>query len=170
MVEIPDLEWAKIRQKAIIGDFSESLYNDPNVGDELKALIKKAKPQLKIPEWDLEQKITKRLDKEREEREEAEKKRKQEESDRELMARIRAVAEKYSLTDNGTERVIETMHSHQIADPEAAAELVVARQGRATTPHYSDGLWHHDRGKDFDEIIKDPIKWARKEIHEGLTK
>lgn len=170
MVDVPDVEFARMRQKAVIGDFAEALYNDPNVGDDLRRIIKQAKPTLKIPEWDLEQKLTKRLDKEKEEREEAEKKRRQEESDRELMARIKAVAERYSLTDNGTERVIETMHSHQIADPEAAAELVVARQGRATTPHYSDGLWHHDRGKDFDEIMKDPIKWARKEIHEGLTK
>ena len=57
-----------VRHKQI-ADMVDAIYNDPQLGTEARALIKKKFPDLSIPEYDIDQKVTARLDAEKKERE-----------------------------------------------------------------------------------------------------
>ena len=59
--EVSDEEYAYLQNRKSVADFSESLYNDPTLNKELKALIKKKYPQVAIPDYDLEQQFNQRF-------------------------------------------------------------------------------------------------------------
>ena len=69
---LTDQQFAAYEQKRYTADLAESLFNDPQLGNEAKALIKKKYPNLKIEDYDLEQRVNQRFDAERQEREDTE--------------------------------------------------------------------------------------------------
>src|SRR5262245_48633709 len=70
--EVSDEEYQFLQGRRKVADFVESIYNDPTLNQEAKRLIKRKYPKLQIPDLDIEDKITKRLDDEKKAREDAE--------------------------------------------------------------------------------------------------
>lgn len=169
-VQIDDAELAQLRRDATTGRFAEGLYNDPHVGDALRELIKKAKPDLKIPDYDLKREVFARLDSDKEAREKADKEVAEKAENDKLSKAIDDAVGKYNLTDKGRDRVMEMMQQGQIASPDHAAELLAARaQMSADQSPGHDGLWRHTQAADFVDIAKNPESWARGEIFKSLT-
>ena len=57
-----------------------------------------------------------------------------------------------------------------VGDYEVAATYHAAKNPKPSATDHSDGLWHHDKEKDFAEVSKDPESWARNEILGALRR
>ena len=106
-----------------IADMVDAIYNDPALGKEARALIKKKFPDLPIPEYDIEAKVTARLDAEKAEREEAEKKKRDADDD----ARYKS-ARKKTAGGAGAEAITgrERLSPAPRSDPQAPPRRVLA--------------------------------------------
>jgi hypothetical protein len=168
--EISDEEYNRLIGKAQVADFVESIYNDPQLSREAKALIKKKYPQVQIPDFDIEERINQRFDAERSERETAEQA-KRDAADQEHFKQTRAQVQKnYGFTDDGMQDLEKFMVDHNVGDYEVAATYHAAKNPRQSEANQSDGLWHHQQQDNFKEISADPEGWARKEILGALRR
>lgn len=164
--QIADEEYNFLQGRRQVADFVESIYNDPGLNREAKALIKKKYPGIQIPDYDLENKIEDRFAKEKSEREEAENKKRQKEEE-ERFAQLRAKTQKdYGFTDDAMTRMEKMMLERNIGDYEAAAELMAKKEPKVSdsSGDWHGGRWDHAAKEGFQEISKDPEKWARNEI------
>jgi hypothetical protein len=155
---IEDREYQFLQGRRQVADFVESIWNDPSLNNEAKALVKRKYPQLKIPDYDLEQHVNRRLDDDRRERKEAEENKKFQE--------LRANAQKqYGFTDKAMEELEKMMVEKNVGDYDVAATYVAAKepkpsQATAVQDHY----WSHAKQDNWGEVTKDPEAWARGEI------
>src|SRR5215831_16513989 len=99
--EVSDEEYNFLQGRRQVADFVESIYNDPSLNQEAKALIKKKYPKLSIPDYDIEQKVTKRLDDEKKARDDADAAVKQETDKAKWKERRAEVQKEYGFTDEG---------------------------------------------------------------------
>lgn len=168
--EISDEEYSRLIGKAQVADFVESIYNDPQLSREAKALIKKKYPQVQIPDFDIEERINQRFDADRHEREAAEQAKK-DAADQEHFKQTRARVQKdYGFTDDGMRDLEKMMLERNIGDYEVAAEYHAVKNPKQSEADQSDGLWHHQQQDNFAEISKDPEGWARKELISAIRK
>ena len=167
---ISDEEYQFLTNKRMTADFVESIYNDPVLNREAKALIKKKFPNLAIPDFDLENKVEARLSA-------AEQAKAKEAADaaaardRDAWNRSRAKVQKeYGFTDEGMKDLEQWMHDKAVADHEVAAEYRASKNPQTSSPTYDAQFWHHEKAPDFVEITKDPEAWGRKEILSAIYK
>lgn len=166
--QIEDREYNFLQGRRQVADFVESIWNDPQLNTEAKALIKKKYPNLAIPEYDLEQRVTQRLNEERTAREQAEAQRRQAE-DKKKFDELRASTQKrYGFTDQAMENMEKMMVERNIGDYEVAAEYLASKEPKVSNATFQDQYWHHDKKPGWGEITKDPEGWARGEILKTL--
>jgi hypothetical protein len=166
--QVPDEEYAFLQGRRQIADFVESIYQDPTLTKEAQALIKKKYPNLAIPDYDLETKVTQRLDAEKKEREdrEAEQRKTQEQ---ERFHSVRGETQKkYGFTDKAMEELEQMMVERNIGDYEVAATYKASKEPRPSDVTFNDGRWNHDKAPGFKEIAADPEGWAHGEILKSL--
>lgn len=155
-------EGARAKQ---VSDMVEAIYNDPTLGVEARALIKKKFPDLPIPDYDVEQKVTARLDAERKEREDAAKKQREAEEDERYKSQRKRTQEEYGFTDAAMSEVEKLMTEKNIGDYDVAAQYFASKQPQPTNDRGDQGrYWNHGQGETFKEISADPEEWARKQI------
>jgi hypothetical protein len=165
---IPDEEYQFLQGRRQIADFVESIYQDPTLTKEAKALIKKKYPNLAIPDYDLETKVDERFAAERKEREDREtEQRKSQEQERFQNVR-KDTQSKYGFTDKAMEELEQFMVDHNVGDYEVAAGYKASKEPRPSDVTHNDGRWNHDKAPGFAEIAKDPEGWARDEILKSL--
>ena len=165
--EITDQEYDFLKGRAQVADFVESIYNDPALTREAKALIKKKYPQMQIPDYDIEERIEQRLDKERKEREENESKRTQEERDKHFKDVRSKTQKEYGFTDEGMADIEKFMLERNIGDYEVAASYRAAKEPKQSDADQDSGrdhYWNHSQQEGFAEISKEPERWAEREI------
>lgn len=158
--EISDAEFAEYERTKNIAYFAESIFNDPALNNESKALIKKKYPHLAIADYDLERKF------------EAEKKKLAEERDAERRKadeakwaeQAKKAKEKHGFTDDGWKKVEDFMVERNIPDYEVAAAHIASLEPKASEPTYDSQFWNYDKRDTFKEISKDPEGWARTEL------
>lgn len=166
--QIEDREYNFLQGRRQVADFVESIWNDPQLNMEAKALIKKKYPNLAIPEYDLEKRVEQRLGEERAAREQVEVSRKQTE-DKKRFEELRSKTQKeYGFTDQAMEDMEKMMVERNIGDYEVAATYVAAKEPKPAEATFQDQYWNHDRASNWGEITKDPEKWARGEILKTL--
>lgn len=161
---VSDEEYSFLQNKRMTADFVESIYNDPQLNKEAKRLIKRKYPNLAIPDYDLEEKVEKRLSA-------AEEAKQKEAADRARQADLDAwnasrekVKKEYGFTDEAMTDLEKWMHEKAVADHEVAAEYRARKNPQTSSPTYDSQFWHHDKAPDFKEIAADPEAWGRKEI------
>ena len=148
-----------------VADMVDAIYNDPALGREARALIKKKFPDLPIPDYDVEVKVESRLEADKREREEAEKKRREAEEDERYKSQRQKTKDDYGFTDEAMERVEKLMTERNIGDYEVAATYFAAKEPKPADDRGGEGrYWNHGKGDDFKEISADPEEWARKQI------
>lgn len=167
--QIEDREYNFLQGRRQVADFVESIWNDPQLNMEAKALIKKKYPNLSIPEYDLEKRVEQRLGEERAAREQVEVSRKQIE-DKKRFEELRSKTQKeYGFTDAAMEDMEKMMVERNIGDYEVAATYLASKEPKPAEATYQDQYWNHDKAANWGEITKDPEKWARGEILKTLS-
>lgn len=165
---IADEEYNFLKGRQQVADFVESIYNDPALTKEAKALIKKKYPNMAIPDYDIEQRVEERLAADRKEREDREsEQRKKADEDRFNSVR-KKTQEEYGFTDKAMEELEQMMVERNIGDYEVAASYKASKEPRPSDATFSDGRWNHDKAPAFAEIAKDPEGWGRSEILKTL--
>lgn len=166
--QIEDREYAFLQGRRQVADFVESIWNDPQLNMEAKSLIKKKYPNLQIPEYDLEQRVTQRLEQERSAREQTEAQRKQAE-DKRKFDEIRSQTQKeYGFTDAAMEDMEKMMVERNVGDYEVAARYMASKDPKPVESTFRDQYWNHDKAPQWGEVAKDPEGWARGELLKTL--
>ena len=166
--QLTDEEYDFLQARRQVADFVESIYNDPQLNREAKALIKKKYPNLQIPDYDIEQRLDDRLAKDREERETVEAKKRREKEDAEFKKQRKAAQDKYSFTDEAMGRLEQMMIDRNIGNYEDAAELMAAREPKPISGGADNHFYNFDKQDTFKEIAKDPEAWGRAEIMKAI--
>jgi hypothetical protein len=164
--QIEDDEYNFLQQRRQVADFVESIYNDPQLSKEAKALIKKKYPTLQIPDYDIETKVDQRF-KERDDRErEAAETARRQADDEAYKSKRKKTQDEYGFTDDAMKELEDFMIERNIGDYEVAATYKAAKSPKTTDPTqaYDDQRWNHAQRDGFAEVAKDPEGWARKEI------
>lgn len=169
---LSDEQIAYLRNRENVANFADALYNDPTISTELKRLIKRKHPDLPIPDYDAEQRLNARFDAEKKEREDAETKARNDKELADWQAERDRVREKHKFTEDAMERMEKMMLERRIGNYEDAAELMIAREPKTSSPtqELDDRLWHHNRNEQFKEIAKDPQGWARNELMAAMAR
>lgn len=166
--QLTDEEFNFLQGRRQVADFVESIYNDPQLNREAKALIKKKYPALQIPDYDIETRVEQRFDRERQEREaERERQRKAEEDARFTKQRTET-QKRFGFTDEAMTRLEQMMIDRNIGNYEDAAELMAAREPKQSSATHDTGFWNHEKQDTFKEIAKDPEAWGRNEIMNAI--
>lgn len=169
--EIEDDEYDFLQQRKQVADFVESIYNDPALSREAKSLIKKKYPTLQIPDYDIEEKVTARLDADKKEREDADAKKRQEAEDDRISGIRKQTQADYGFTDEAMGKLEKLMIDRNIGDYEVAANYMAAKEPKASDAaggEWDNTRWHHERKDGFAEISKDPEGWGRNEIMKAI--
>lgn len=165
---IPDEEYTFLQGKRQIADFVESIYNDPQLNKEAKALIKKKYPTMQIPDYDIEQKVEERFAAEKKEREDREAEQRKQEEEKKFTSIRKETQDKYGLTDEAMEDLEKFMVEQNVGSYEVAAGYKIAKNPRPSDVTHSDGRWNHDKAPGYAEISKDPEGWGRGELLKTL--
>lgn len=169
---IEDAEYNFLQSRKQVADFVESIYNDPQLNKEAKALVKRKYPNLQIPDYDLETKIEGRFAAEEKKRKDAEEADRQKKIDADIAASRTRVQQEYGLTDEGMKKLEDLMVARNIGDYEAAAIYLASKEPKTSEPDYNSGFWNHGaqfKTDGFKEIVGDPEGWARKEIMKAVA-
>lgn len=174
---LTDEQIAELRQRLSqaetnkqIAEAAAGVWNHPEHGERAKALWKQVYPDSQIPEFDLEQRVNARFDKEREERAAAEKAQREREQDERIAAKRKETQENFGFTDDAMTRLEQMMVERNIGDYEVAATYMGSRNPRVSdgTAEYDTGFWNHEKQDTFKEIASDPEAYARREIMKTL--
>jgi len=170
--EITDEEYNFLQSRKQVADFIESIYNDPALTGEAKRLIKKKYPTLQIPDLDIEEKVTARLDADKKEREEEKRKAREEEEEKNQKAARKRTQEEYGFTDDAMKDLEKMMVDRNIGDYDVAASYMASKQPKTSEPTaaFDSTRWHHEKQDGFAEIAKDPEAWGRNELMTAFNK
>ena len=166
--EISDEDWNYYQGRKQVADFVESIYGDPALNKEAKALIKKKYPNLQIADYDLEQKFETRLDAEKKAREDAEAATKQAAEDAAWRKKRSEVQKEYGFTDEAMKDLEDFMVKENVGSYEVAATYKATKDPKASEVTYSDHMWNHTKQEGFKEIAQDPEGWAHSEILKAI--
>jgi hypothetical protein len=168
--EVTDEEYNFLQSRRQVADFVESIYNDPSLNKEAKALIKRKYPQIQIPDHDLEERFDKRIDELKKERDDERRSAKEAEEEKKYTEARSKVQKDYGFTDDGMKDLEKMMVERNIGDYEVAATFHSAKNPKPIDADHGDGFWHHSKQDGFKEISADPEGWARNEILSALRK
>ena len=168
MVDVPDELYNQLVGKAQIANFISPIWDDPQLGTEAKALVKKKYPQVQIADYDIRQEIDQRFNAERKSRDDEKRQRADAESRQNLDNTRKKIKQDYGFTDDGMKELEDFMVERNVGDYEVAAGYRAARNPKVSDANHHDGFWHHNKQDTFGEISKDPEGWARGEILKSL--
>jgi hypothetical protein len=162
--QISDEEWEYLQSRKQTADFVESIYNDPALADEAKALIKKKYPKLPIPEYDLRHEVRSTFAAEKKQRDDAEAEQRKRRQNANWQKKRAETQAKYGFTDDGMKDLEKMMVERNIGDYDAAATFKAARDPKPIDAEFTSQRWEHDKKPGWAEMTKDPEAWGRKEI------
>lgn len=169
VAEMRAREAAAQRHKQV-ADMVDAIYNDPQLGIEARALIKKKFPDIPIPDYDLEQKLNARLEAEKREREDEKRKAREAELDGNVKSARQQIKEQYGFTDDAMKRLEDFMVEKNVGDYEVAAQYFASKEPQPSQDSgYQSQFWNHHTQDTFKEIAADPEEWGRKQIHDAVV-
>jgi hypothetical protein len=166
--EVTDEEYTFLQGRRQVADFVESIYNDPQLNREAKALIKKKYPNLQIPDYDLESKMDRRFDEEQQKRETVEKKKREDDEDAKWRSDRERTQKQYGFTDEAMTRLEKMMVEKRIGDYDVAASYMASKEPPSASEPFDNSRWDHGKQQGFAEIAKDPEGWGRGEILKAI--
>ena len=168
--QITDREYMFLQGRRQVADFVESIYNDPQLNKEAKALIKRKYPQIQIPDYDLENRLNQRFDAEKQARDKVEQDKRDAEADQQLKQTRTKVQKEYGFTDDGMKELEDFMVKKNVGDYEVAATYHASKNPKQSDATHHDGFWNHQKQEGFAKISEDPEGWARGEIINAIRR
>jgi hypothetical protein len=166
--QISDEEYTALQGRKQVADFVESIYNDPSLSNEAKALIKKKYPQIQIPDYDLMNRVEQRLAEDRQEREAEKQAQREQQEQQEYEATRKSTQQKYNLTEEAMADLEKFMVDRNIGDYDVAASYHVSKNPKPSDGGIDDQRWNHTKQEGFKEIASDPEAWGRMEIMKAI--
>lgn len=159
---ITDEEYNHLVGRKKVADFVEPIYNSKELGNEARALIKKAYPNLQIEGFDLKQELQNEIASVRNEFQETERQRRDREETENFRKTRKKVQDDYKFTEEGMKKLEDLMVERNIGDYEAGALLMASKEPKTSEPTTGSGsrYWNYQKQDSFDEISKDPEKWG----------
>lgn len=158
---ISDEEYQHLLGRKTVADFVEPVYNSKELGNEARALLKKAYPNLQIEGYDLKNELKSDIEKVREELQQDKKAREDAETTGRIRETRKKTQEEFKFTDEGMEKLEKLMWDRNIGDYRAGALLMASEQPKAVESHMGpQRYWNHEKVDGFAEISKDPEKWG----------
>lgn len=167
---ISDAEVAQIEQERNLLKFIRSVWDDPELNPEAKALVKRKYPTISIPDLDIRNEVRGMIESDRQERLRLEEEKRQQEEDRQFDEKRASVRKKYSLTEDGMKDLEDFMVKNNVGSYDIAAEYRIAKQPKPSEATYEDNRWNHSKMEGFADIAKDPESWARKEFIQAMNR
>jgi hypothetical protein len=169
--EITDEEYNWLQGRRQVADLADSVWNDPILGREAKALLKKKMPNVQIPDHDIRQEMNDRFQQEEERRIQERNTEQQQREDQYWRTKRSETQKKHNLSDDEIKDLEKFMLENNVGDYGIAAEYRAAKAPRPSTPtQQREHFWNHGKGDVFKEIAKDPEEWGRNEIMQALIK
>jgi hypothetical protein len=155
-------------QRRQTADFADSIFNDPKLNKQVKAIIKQKYPDLPIPDYDMEASIDARFA-ERDKKENDARAAAAKADDDARFKDLRAQTQKqYGLTDEAMERMEKMMIERNIGDYDAAATYFATKEPKTSEANWDETRWHHEKTEGWGELAKDPEAWGRNEILKAI--
>jgi hypothetical protein len=167
--EISDEDYAHLMQRKQVADFVETIYNDPELSHDAKALVKRKYPKMQIPDYDIEEKVNQRFAERDRSEAEAREAQRREADDAYWKGQRANVQKEYGFTDEGMQDLEKFMLEKNVGDYEVAARYRAAKEPKPAEPSYKDPYYNFSAGDTFKEIAKDPEAWGRNEILKTLN-
>jgi len=152
-----------------VAQFAESIWNDPALSDEAKALAKKKYPNVAIPDYDLAKKVDDRFAKEKEEREKAEREKAETLATAKFKDQRKAVQDQYGFTDDAMDRMEKEMTERRVYDYEAMAPFFASKEPKPLGDQHGGHFWNHHKQDVFKQIVSDPEDYAFNEIARAVA-
>jgi hypothetical protein len=168
--QISEEEYAYLQNKRQTADFAESIFNDPQLNKESKALIKRKYPNMKIPDYDIEQSVNARFDEFEKSRKDDEEAKRVEAEDRKFKETRDSIQKQYGFTDDSMKQLEDMMVERNIGDYEAAASFFASKNPQISEPTWDSTRYHHEQSDDFKKIAADPEAWGRNEIMNAIRR
>ena len=169
--QLTDAEYNYLVEQDQVANVANALWNDPELGPQAKALLKKKMPNLQIPDHDIRSEMRREFDaRDRKHHEEREAERVAKEDAYWKGERSR-IQKEYGYTDDGIKDLEKMMLEKNIGDYEVAATYHAAKNPKPSEPTstgYKDPYYNYGKSDTFKEIAKDPEEWGRNEILKAL--
>lgn len=159
----------------------DSLYSDPELGQDFKRMLKKKNPKLSIPELDTVEPVNKELGDLRKEIKELRDERSTEKLESRFGREMSEAATEFGLTTEGIEKLkklIKETHEKDgyVLSPRAAAAQLIHDTPKTIAPSgFTGNRWDlfssDDKGEqdDINSLIKDPDGWLDRQIPKILN-
>lgn len=170
--ELSDAELAAWQEDRNIANAARSIWDDPKLGPEARALLKKKNPGMQIPDYDIRTEMRdgfaameQRMQAERD----AEKQKREDDHWQGERARVK---KEHNLNDDELKDLEKMMLEKNIGDYDVAATYRASKMPKPSDPlssGYKDPYWNHGKSDTFREIAKDPEEWGRSEIIRAIN-
>lgn len=167
---ISDAEVAQIEQERNLLKFIRSVWDDPELNPEAKALVKRKYPNIQIPDLDIRNEVRGMIESDRAERQRIEDEKRQQEEDRKFDEARSSAQKKYGLTEDGMKDLEDFMVKNNVGSYDVAAGYRVAQNPKPSEATFDDQRWNHSKKEGFAEIAKDPEAWGRGEIMRAIAR
>ena len=168
--QLTDEQWLYYQQQDQKARLADDLWNDPQLGPEAKALLKRKMPNVQIPDHDIRtemrQEFATRDQKQAEERE-AERIARE---DNHWKAERKKTQDAYGIPEDKMKEMEKWMYENNVGSYDVAATYHAAKNPKPSEPAgYKDPYWNHGKSDLFKEIAKDTEEWGRGEIMKALN-
>ena len=153
--------------------FMQEIYDDPELGNDARALIKRKHPKMRIDDYDTRQEMLALREKDRKEREEAEAKAKEEAEVKSWNDDLEAVRKEYSFTDEGMAELDKFMRDNKVYNPKVAAAHIVSQRPQPSQDHggFDSQYLYKNQLRDSEDnkkLFADPDKWMEDTLVTGI--
>lgn len=168
--EFSDAELAALKSDLEIAQVAKQLWDDPQLGPEAKALLKKKLPNVQIPDHDIRTEMRDGFARVEQQRQDEKRVEQEQREDAYWKRQRKEVQDGFGFTEDGMKDLEKFMLEKNIGDYEVAATYHAAKNPKPSEPSgYKDPYWNHGRSDTFKEIAKDPEEWGRSEIMKALA-
>jgi len=163
--EIEEQEYQYLQGRRQVADFVETIWNDPELAADAKALVKRKYPKMSIPDYDLRNEVRETFAAEKKKRDDEEREAKRKTQEDGWKAEREKTQKEYGFTDDAMKDLEKFMVENNVGSYEVAAGYKAAKAPRASEPTSQHGQpWGHTSNETFKQIVADPEAWGRSEL------
>lgn len=169
--EISDEEYNWLQNRRQVADLADSLWNDPILGREAKALLKKKMPNVQIPDHDIRAEVQEEFRVRDQRDHEAREAFRVAQEDAYWKNERDRVKKENNYNDDEIKDLEKFMVENNVGSYEVASAYRKSKMPKPSEPTtVRDPFWNIGKSDTFKEIAKDPEAWGQGELMKVLNK
>jgi len=150
--------------------FTDEIFNDPELNDDARRLINRKHPNLDQGTWSSEQRLKAEIAALRKEKEDEKKAAEDAKRTDRWQQRKDAAQKKYGLTDEAMGKVEQIMKDEEIYSYEEAAQTLTSREPKPIEATMNNHYWNYEKQDGFKDIAADPEKWGFNTLFKDVSR